>query len=309
MFAPGIALGHVDRPPRLPLRGLLLRQADDRAVGDHVSQTRSPRPERRHAARRAAPSDAALRSGRRAADPGAAARDRAARASRSPGRTFWLYMLLYGVSRFIIEFYRGDPRGMVGMFSTSQFISHPARAARVVMLVVARRGAGPEAVSARRARGGLTPWQHDRPSAAGRCVVEPEHDGVRLDHFLTSLLPEQSRSQIQRLIKDGHVHGPVRTACGPARRSTPDQTFVVDMPEPVARHPGAGGRCRSRSSTRTRTSSSSTSRRAWSSIPAAGHASGTLVNALLHHVEGSERHRRRAAARASCIGSIAARRA
>ena len=32
-------------------------------------------------------------------------------------------MLLYAVSRFIIEFYRGDPRGMVLGFSTSQFIS------------------------------------------------------------------------------------------------------------------------------------------------------------------------------------------
>ena len=40
-----------------------------------------------------------------------------------PGRTFWAYMFLYGVSRFIIEFYRGDPRGMVLGFSTSQFIS------------------------------------------------------------------------------------------------------------------------------------------------------------------------------------------
>ena len=40
-----------------------------------------------------------------------------------PGRTFWSYMLLYGVSRFIVEFYRGDSRGMVGDFSTSQFVS------------------------------------------------------------------------------------------------------------------------------------------------------------------------------------------
>lgn len=39
------------------------------------------------------------------------------------GRTFWLYMLLYGITRFVIEFYRGDPRGMVGTLSTSQFIS------------------------------------------------------------------------------------------------------------------------------------------------------------------------------------------
>src|SRR5215831_4867025 len=39
------------------------------------------------------------------------------------GRTFWLYMLLYAVSRFIIEFFRGDERGAVGVLSTSQFIS------------------------------------------------------------------------------------------------------------------------------------------------------------------------------------------
>lgn len=40
------------------------------------------------------------------------------------GRTFWAYMFLYAVSRFIIEFYRGDPRGTVfGLLSTSQFIS------------------------------------------------------------------------------------------------------------------------------------------------------------------------------------------
>jgi phosphatidylglycerol:prolipoprotein diacylglycerol transferase len=40
------------------------------------------------------------------------------------GRTFWLYMLLYAVSRFTIEFFRGDERGMVfGALSTSQFVS------------------------------------------------------------------------------------------------------------------------------------------------------------------------------------------
>jgi phosphatidylglycerol:prolipoprotein diacylglycerol transferase len=39
------------------------------------------------------------------------------------GRTFWLYILLYGVSRFIVEIYRGDERGSVMGLSTSQFIS------------------------------------------------------------------------------------------------------------------------------------------------------------------------------------------
>lgn len=39
------------------------------------------------------------------------------------GRTFWTYMFMYAVSRYIIEIYRGDPRGMVFGMSTSQFIS------------------------------------------------------------------------------------------------------------------------------------------------------------------------------------------
>jgi phosphatidylglycerol:prolipoprotein diacylglycerol transferase len=51
------------------------------------------------------------------------------------GRTFWLYMLLYAVSRFIIEFYRGDPRGMVFGVSTSQFISLILGPLAIIMLI------------------------------------------------------------------------------------------------------------------------------------------------------------------------------
>jgi len=69
-----------------------------------------------------------------------------------PGRTFWTYMLLYGVSRFVIEMYRGDPRGMVGTLSTSQFVSILIVPLAVIMLLWLARGTGPEAVSARRAR-------------------------------------------------------------------------------------------------------------------------------------------------------------
>ena len=60
------------------------------------------------------------------------------------GRTFWLYMLLYAISRFIIEFYRGDPRGSVGIFSTSQFISVILAPLAIAMLVWLSRGT-PEA--------------------------------------------------------------------------------------------------------------------------------------------------------------------
>ena len=38
------------------------------------------------------------------------------------GDTGFLYMLLYGIGRFGIEFLRNDNRGEVGIFSTSQFI-------------------------------------------------------------------------------------------------------------------------------------------------------------------------------------------
>ena len=40
-----------------------------------------------------------------------------------PGRTFWLYMLLYAISRFVVEIYRGDERGWLAGLSTSQFVS------------------------------------------------------------------------------------------------------------------------------------------------------------------------------------------
>jgi phosphatidylglycerol:prolipoprotein diacylglycerol transferase len=71
-----------------------------------------------------------------------------------PGRTFWAYMFLYGISRFIIEFYRGDPRGTVGMFSTSQFLSLIIVPLSIVMLLVlGRRETGPAPrAAARRAK-------------------------------------------------------------------------------------------------------------------------------------------------------------
>src|SRR5919201_181785 len=67
------------------------------------------------------------------------------------GRTFWLYMLLYAISRFIIEFYRDDPRGYVGMFSTSQFISLILAPLAVGMLVYLARQKAPEPKRAKRA--------------------------------------------------------------------------------------------------------------------------------------------------------------
>ena len=114
-------------------------------------------------------------------------------------------------------------------------------------------------------------------------TVEPDQDGIRLDNFLTAFLPEQSRSHVQRLIKDGRVTGPVASLrpstavhagqvyeveIPPALAAVPEpeaipirivyedaHLVVLDKPAGMVVHPGAG------------------------------HSGGTLVNALLHHVK------------------------
>ena len=117
-------------------------------------------------------------------------------------------------------------------------------------------------------------------------TIPGEQAGARLDAALAALLPQQSRSQIQRLIKDGRVQiAGVRA--DKVKASLPveaGQEVAVDVPPPapataepqalplaivyedadvvvVDKAPGMVVH------------------------PAAGHADGTLVNALLHHVD------------------------
>jgi 23S rRNA pseudouridine1911/1915/1917 synthase len=114
-------------------------------------------------------------------------------------------------------------------------------------------------------------------------TVEDEHDGLRLDQFLAGLLPAQSRSQIQRLIKEEKVHAPV-THVRPSTPVRAGMRIVIDIPPPAPASPEAedlplpviyddpdivvidkpAGMV---------------------VHPGAGHAQGTLVNALLHHVK------------------------
>jgi 23S rRNA pseudouridine1911/1915/1917 synthase len=115
-------------------------------------------------------------------------------------------------------------------------------------------------------------------------TVPEDSDGIRLDRFLASAIGSQSRSQLQRLIKDGQV----LVAGRPAKANLPvksGQAVTIQIPEPIEAAPQpepldlpivyddsdlvvvdkpAGMVVH----------------------PAAGHASGTLVNALLHHVTG-----------------------
>jgi 23S rRNA pseudouridine1911/1915/1917 synthase len=121
------------------------------------------------------------------------------------------------------------------------------------------------------------------PEAA--IVASAEDAGARLDQFLSTHLPALSRSQVQRLIREGHVrldggpapkpslpvtagliaHVTIPAPAPAAPRPEPlplticyddEELVVVDKPAGLVVHPGAG------------------------------HSSGTLVNALLHHVSG-----------------------
>jgi phosphatidylglycerol:prolipoprotein diacylglycerol transferase len=67
------------------------------------------------------------------------------------GRTFWGYMLLYGITRFAIEFYRGDPRGFLfGAISTSQFVSVILVPVAILMLYMLGRRPQPSPLEAAR---------------------------------------------------------------------------------------------------------------------------------------------------------------
>lgn len=114
-------------------------------------------------------------------------------------------------------------------------------------------------------------------------MVPAEYAGQRLDKFLVSVLEGHSRSQVQKLIEDGRVRLDRKPPKANVALREGDRV-VVELPEPIAAtvqaeelpveilfqdpdlavlnkpagmvvHPGAG------------------------------HASGTLVNALLHHVD------------------------
>lgn len=55
------------------------------------------------------------------------------------GLSFCMYLILYSIGRFIIEFFRDDPRGNVGSLSTSQFIAIFTFAAGLALLAVRLR--------------------------------------------------------------------------------------------------------------------------------------------------------------------------
>ena len=113
--------------------------------------------------------------------------------------------------------------------------------------------------------------------------VPDESDGTRLDVFLTSVLPHHSRSQVQRLIKEGHVLVAGREAKANQLVKT-GQPIAVDVPEPV--DPVPRPEALPLPILYQDADLIVVDKPAGMVVhPAAGHDSGTLVNALLHHVD------------------------
>ena len=185
-------------------------------------------------------------------------------------------MLLYAISRFIIEFYRGDERGIVMGFSTSQFISLILAPLSVIMLVVLSRRVNPP-------RPPHAPQDELRDVDRHSLVVAPEEAGARIDRYLAGVLPGHSRSQIQRLIKDGKVQiadQPVRSN----RTVRAGEEIVVDVPEPVS--PVPQPEALDLDIVYQDADLVVVDKPAGMVVhPAAGHAQGTLVNALLHQIK------------------------
>ena len=115
-------------------------------------------------------------------------------------------------------------------------------------------------------------------------LVPPEQVGQRLDRFLTSFLAGHSRSQLQKLITDGLVTVEGRTAKANLTLRDGDRVRV-ELPEPVASE--VEGEELPLEILFQDDDLAVVNKPAGMVVhPAAGHASGTMVNALLHHLSG-----------------------
>ncbi len=120
--------------------------------------------------------------------------------------------------------------------------------------------------------------------SADSVLIEAEEDarGERLDRFLAARLPELTRSRAQALIREGRVRENGRPIDEPSYRVKPGRRYRVELPPPEPPAPEA--------ETRPLTVLYEDAhllvvvKPAGMVVhPAAGHARGTLVNALLAH--------------------------
>jgi len=113
--------------------------------------------------------------------------------------------------------------------------------------------------------------------------VSDEHAGERLDRYLVAVVPGYSRSQLQRLIKDGlvAVGGKPGRANGIVKAG---DRVVLEVPAPVAPMPEPEDLPLD---VLYEDADLIVVNKAAGMVvhPGAGHSGGTLVNALLHHVD------------------------
>lgn len=113
--------------------------------------------------------------------------------------------------------------------------------------------------------------------------IAPEHDGARLDRALAALFPEHSRSFLAKLIDERRVLVDGRPAAKASQRVSAGQEVTIDVP------PAAPAAAASQDLPLTVLYEDEEivviDKPAGLVVhPAAGHADGTLVNALLFHV-------------------------
>ena len=115
-------------------------------------------------------------------------------------------------------------------------------------------------------------------------VVTEEQAGLRLDQALTALIPQRSRSFLQRLIREGRVSVGPTPVTRTSHEVAPGEVVTVEMPplQPGTPQPQAlpiEVVYEDQDLVVVNKSAGMVVH------PAAGHADGTLVNALLHHVD------------------------
>ncbi len=121
------------------------------------------------------------------------------------------------------------------------------------------------------------------PDTTHHFTVAPDQAGQRLDLFLVGLLSEQSRSSIQRLIKEGHVRLGEGRPARPHVTVRPGEQVIVHVPVPAAATPEP--EALSLPILYEDSDLLVVDKPAGMVVhPAAGHLHGTLVNALLHRV-------------------------
>ncbi len=120
-------------------------------------------------------------------------------------------------------------------------------------------------------------------SALVTITITDDHHGQRLDQALAALVPHQSRSQIQRLIKDRRVTVDDVVAARVSQVVATGQEIALDVPDPA---PSSAAAQDLPLDIVFEDADLVVINKAAGVVvhPAAGHADGTLVNALLHHV-------------------------